>query len=34
LQSPKEIAVEITNQNIKDSFQSYFEDFWKKSKKL
>jgi hypothetical protein len=33
LQSPQQIAVEIINQDIKDSFQSYFEEFWKQAKK-
>lgn len=28
----KPISVEITNQKIADSFKSYFDDFWKKSK--
>ncbi len=32
LQSPTPIAVEIVNQEIKDSFQAYFEEFWKRSK--
>ena len=32
LQHPTAIAVEIVNQDIADSFQAYFEDFWKKSK--
>ena len=32
LQYPTEIAVEITNQSIADSFKSYFEEFWKRSK--
>ena len=32
LQHPTAIAVEIINQDITDSFQAYFEDFWKKSK--
>lgn len=32
LQSPQQIAVEIVNQDIKDSFQAYFEEFWKRSK--
>ncbi|MFH1849605.1 MAG: helix-turn-helix domain-containing protein [archaeon] len=31
LQIPAAIAVEIVSQEIKDSFQSYFEDFWRKS---
>lgn len=34
LQYPSAIAVEIVNQEIADSFQSYFEEFWKKSKKF
>lgn len=34
LQSPSEIAVEIINQDIADSFQVYFEEFWKKSEKF
>lgn len=33
LQSPQQIAVEIINQDIKDSFQAYFEEFWKIAKK-
>lgn len=33
LQAPQQIAVEIINQDIKDSFQSYFETFWKLAKK-
>lgn len=32
LQSPQEIAVEIVNQAIADSFMAYFDDFWKLSK--
>ncbi|MDD5178446.1 MAG: helix-turn-helix domain-containing protein [Candidatus Nanoarchaeia archaeon] len=32
LQSPTVIAVEIINQNITDSFQAYFDEFWKRSK--
>jgi HTH-type transcriptional regulator, sugar sensing transcriptional regulator len=32
LQHPTEIAVEIINQDIADSFQAYFNEFWKKSK--
>jgi len=32
LQHPEAIAVEIVNKEIKDSFQSYFEEFWKKSR--
>ena len=31
LQSPIAIAVEIVNQEITDSFQAYFDEFWKKS---
>src|SRR3989344_3779980 len=31
LQSPTAIAVEIVNQDIADSFQAYFEEFWKRS---
>jgi predicted transcriptional regulator len=31
LQSPTAIAVEIINQDIADSFQAYFEEFWRKS---
>lgn len=31
LQSPTAIAVEIINQDIADSFQAYFEEFWKRS---
>ncbi|MBI5002040.1 hypothetical protein HZC31_01495 [Candidatus Woesearchaeota archaeon] len=34
LQTPEAIAVEIVNQHIADSFKSYFEEFWKQSKKL
>lgn len=33
LQYPRAIAVEIINQEIKDSFQAYFEEYWKKIKK-
>ena len=33
LQYPKAIAVEIVNQEIKDSFQQYFEEYWKRSVK-
>ena len=29
LQDPTEIAVEIINQEIADSFKAYFEEFWK-----
>jgi sugar-specific transcriptional regulator TrmB len=32
LQDPTEIAVEIINQEVTDSFQAYFEEFWKRSK--
>ncbi len=32
LQSPEEIAVEIVNQSIADTFKAYFDDFWKLSK--
>ena len=32
LQYPTEIAVEIVNQEVTDSFQAYFEEFWKRSK--
>ena len=32
LQTPQQIAVEIVNQDIADSFKAYFEDYWKKSK--
>ena len=31
LQDPTEIAVEIINQGVTDSFQAYFEEFWKRS---
>ncbi len=31
LQSPKSIAVEITNQEIADSFKAYFDEFWERS---
>ncbi|MBL7058903.1 hypothetical protein ISS08_00410 [Candidatus Pacearchaeota archaeon] len=34
VQDPQQIAVEIRNQDIKDSFQAYFDNFWKKSTKL
>jgi len=34
LQTPEAIAVEIVNQHIADSFKSYFDEFWKQSKKL
>ncbi len=34
LQHPNPIAVEIVNQEIADSFQAYFEEFWKRSKKI
>lgn len=33
LQEPSAIAVEIINQEITSSFQSYFDEFWKKAKK-
>ena len=32
LQYPEVLAVEIVNQSIADSFRSYFDDFWKRSK--
>lgn len=32
LQVPQAIAVEIINQEIANSFQSYFEEYWKRSK--
>jgi len=32
LQAPTAIAVEIVNQDIADSFKSYFDEFWKRSK--
>ena len=32
LQHPTELAVEIVNQEIANSFQSYFDEFWKRSK--
>jgi len=31
LQAPQAIAVEIINQDIADSFRSYFDEFWKRS---
>lgn len=31
LQSPSVIAVEIVNQDIADSFQAYFDEFWRRS---
>ena len=34
LQHPSRIAVEIINQDIADSFQSYFDEFWKRSEKF
>lgn len=34
LQDPSEIAVEIINKDITNSFKAYFEEFWKKSKKF
>ena len=34
LQSPVAIAVEIVNQDIEDSFKSYFDEFWRRSKKF
>lgn len=34
LQSPTVIAVEIVNQDITDSFQAYFDEFWKRSRFL
>ncbi len=34
LQHPSAIAVEIVSQNIADSFKSYFEGFWKRSRPL
>lgn len=33
LQEPSAIAVEIINQEITDSFQAYFNEYWKKAKK-
>ncbi len=30
----KPVSIEITSQEIADSFKSYFEEFWKKSKPL
>jgi sugar-specific transcriptional regulator TrmB len=30
----KDLAVEIVNQEIADTFQAYFKDYWSKSKKL
>lgn len=32
LQYPNAVAIEITNQDIKNSFQAYFEEYWKRSK--
>ncbi|PIN74599.1 hypothetical protein COV18_06930 [Candidatus Woesearchaeota archaeon CG10_big_fil_rev_8_21_14_0_10_37_12] len=32
IQNPTVIAIEIVNQGITDSFQAYFEEFWKRSK--
>lgn len=32
LQAPHAIAVEIIDQDITDSFQAYFDEFWKRSK--
>ena len=32
LPSKNPISIEITNQQIADSFRAYFEEFWKKSK--
>lgn len=34
LQDPTPLAVEIVNQEVADSFKSYFEMFWKMSKKF
>lgn len=34
LQHAETLAIEIVNQSIADSFKAYFEEFWKKSKKL
>jgi len=34
LQSPTAMAVEIVNQDIADSFQAYFEEFWRRSEKF
>jgi len=34
LQSPEQMAVEIVNQEIANSFKSYFEDYRKKGKKF
>ncbi|MFA6328562.1 MAG: helix-turn-helix domain-containing protein [Candidatus Micrarchaeia archaeon] len=34
LQAKVPITVEITNQEIADSFKAYFEEFWKRSKQL
>ncbi|MCB9359397.1 hypothetical protein H6503_05680 [Candidatus Woesearchaeota archaeon] len=31
LQSPNEIAIEIKNQDVHDSFKAYFDEFWKQS---
>ena len=32
LQDPTEIAIEIVNKDVTNSFQAYFEEFWEKSK--
>jgi sugar-specific transcriptional regulator TrmB len=34
LQSKVPITIEITNQEIADSFKAYFEEYWKRSKQL
>ena len=34
LQSPTAVAVEIINQEVADSFRSYFEEFWNRSEKV
>jgi len=32
IQTKKPLAVLITNQDIADTFNAYFEDFWKRAK--
>lgn len=34
IQSKEPIAIEIVNQEVADSFKTYFDEFWKKSKKI
>ena len=32
--SKNPVAIEVTNQEIADSFKAYFEDMWSRSKQL